>query len=125
MNNVFPVCMYVHNACACCLPWNWGYRWLSATVWVLESNLSPSQEHHMCSQPLNHLFGSLQRFRNTLWKRNIFLCTCLLLYFLVGTKENIRVFKILIFFILIGLKIYIRYIETGKKHSRRKRINFK
>lgn len=90
-----------------------------------ESNLSPSQEHHMCSQPLNRLFGSLQKFRNTLWKRNIFLCTCLLLYFLVGTKENIRVFKILIFFILIGLKIYIRYIETGKKHSRRKRINFK
>lgn len=78
-----------------------------------------------CSQPLNRLFVSLQKLRNTLWKRNIFSCTCLLLYFLVGTKENIRVFKILIFFILIGLKIYIRYIETGKKHSRRKRINFK
>lgn len=25
-------------------PWNWSYRWLQATIWVLEINLDPLEE---------------------------------------------------------------------------------
>lgn len=28
-------CMHVRATCDCRIPWNWGYRWLEATMWML------------------------------------------------------------------------------------------